>query len=112
MSPTAKTNDPVSQKYEIAEPIAYPVFAVPGTSQAALLQNVSKPLESGPFHEKWDDTGKVMPFLEKLNRPATPPEGEEKKAQLVGGKPVKRETRAVWIVHGIMEWGSKFPLKP
>jgi hypothetical protein len=93
-----------AQNYKIAEPIAYPVFTVPGTTgpAAASLRESSPPLQPGPYHEAWYDTDKDVEYGQPL-KAAAPQERRPPDATKI-----PREVRAILITHGM---GQQVPFE-
>ena len=95
-----------AHNYKIAEPIAYPVFTVPGTTgpTEALLRESSQLPQPGPYHEAWYDTERDLAYGQQLKGAA--PQETERRA--VEAKKVSREVRAIWITHGM---GQQIPFE-
>jgi hypothetical protein len=105
MPQAANSGDLVlSGKYEIAEPIAYPIFAGPGTAGAPSSRESLAPLQPGPYREPWDDSGKERHY-EKLNGGGASENEVQRRGET---KAAARETRAIWIVHGM---GQQIPFE-
>jgi hypothetical protein len=95
-----------AHNYKIAEPIAYPVFAVPGITAAAtaMLREPIQPQQPGPYYETWYDTERDVEFGQQLKGAA--PQQTERRA--LETKEVPREVRAIWITHGM---GQQIPFE-
>ena len=110
----SKTN-PTSGKYEIAEPIAYPVYsapkatvepdeqAKPGESKSAhLVESFAPP---SPYKETWKMSA-MDDAHEEADQEITIPHTEN--VRMVAAGEVKRKVRAIWIVHGM---GQQIPFE-
>jgi hypothetical protein len=95
----------LSGKYEIAEPIAYPMFTVPDAPETRLSRESLAPSQPGPYHEAWDDSGKERHYEATLNSAATSEDEAHRHEEM---KAAARETRAIWIVHGM---GQQIPFE-
>lgn len=105
MADSSKANgSQLFEKYEIAEPSAYPVFSTPGLPHALSFQPIAE-VKPGPYHEDWDDVGKTAPYNATVRNLVSPSTTDTKKE--LGEKP-PRETRAIWIVHGM---GQQIPFE-
>ena len=93
-----------SHRYEIAEPIAYPVFTLPGAAKSVSLDTTAGLEEPGPYHEAWDDREKKS-YLKRLANLNRIPEIKTKLAEEIE---IPREIRAIWIVHGM---GQQIPFE-
>jgi hypothetical protein len=108
--------DPNSEKYKIAEPIAYPVYsppkpvaeaegqAHPGETKSA-LHAVEAKTPPGPYKETWR-MSEMDDAHEEADQKITIPQTEHVKALAPGE--VKRKVRAIWIVHGM---GQQIPFE-
>ena len=88
--------------YKIAQPKTYPAFSAPPTHARAVLDETLASPDRGRYAESWDDTGKPMP-LDAEGKKKEPPNiarAEQTRS--------KRETRAIWIVHGM---GQQIPFE-
>ena len=100
-SPSSADNR-FAKNYEIAEPITFETFSPPAAPVRAALQGASERSTRGRYAEAWEDAGKPMP-LDAAGKKVAPPATE--KTNIAGGI---RETRAIWIVHGM---GQQIPFE-
>ncbi|MFZ3378302.1 MAG: hypothetical protein WA193_01605 [Candidatus Acidiferrales bacterium] len=89
-------------KYEIAQPQSYETFSAPVAPAHISAHEVSTKPERGPYGEAWDDTGKAMPWDATADTRKSVVEA--RRATTDG----RRETRAIWIVHGM---GQQIPFE-
>lgn len=90
--------------YEIAEPISYEAFPIDGepSSDTGKSETPSKPARSerSPrYAEDWDDAQKEKPQASDYDARKFRPAERVQESRLMRG--TQRDTRAVWIVHGM-----------
>ncbi len=101
-SPAVPADNRFARDYEIAEPMTYETFSPPATPVGLALESTSTHPQRGRYAEAWDDSGKPMP-LDASGKKTAPLTTE--KAAITKGI---RETRAIWIVHGM---GQQIPFE-
>ena len=122
----ASTKNPLLDKYDIAEPIAYPAYKPPSEKHSTHSPEPKKALlgaehaefvsdekktegDRGPYKESWDDSNKGgAETMAKFALFAPLSKQADTAGHAKGSHHAGREMRAIWIVHGM---GQQVPFE-